>query len=137
MSAPTTQRTMENARVKLDAGDIEHLAALIADRLSLPASRTPLVGVNEVAAYLGVEAGWVYEHAGELGVRRLGSGPKAPLRFSLEEIDERLSDCLRGSRSSGQDLPQTQRPRRRPRPGRQVVPNLLPIRGSNPASEAA
>jgi hypothetical protein len=50
-----------------------------------------LVDARSLAAYLGVGVSWVYEHADELGARRLGSGPKARLRFSLEEVDERLT----------------------------------------------
>jgi hypothetical protein len=39
----------------------------------------------------------VYEHAAGLGPRRLDSGPRARLRFSLVEVDEALVACpLRG-----------------------------------------
>lgn len=48
-----------------------------------------LVDAVTVAAYLRVSRGYVYEHADELGCRRLGSGPRARLRFSLAEVDER------------------------------------------------
>ena len=35
---------------------------------------------------LMVEASFVYEHAVELGAMRLGSGPRARLRFDLEDV---------------------------------------------------
>ena len=35
----------------------------------------------------------MYEHAAKLGPRRLGSGPRARLRFSLVEVDEALVAC--------------------------------------------
>jgi hypothetical protein len=41
----------------------------------------PLVDAQTLAGYLGVGVAWVYEHAVELGARRLGSGPKARLSF--------------------------------------------------------
>jgi hypothetical protein len=40
-----------------------------------------LVDASAVAAYLDVDRSWVYEHADELGVRRLGSDPRAQLAF--------------------------------------------------------
>jgi hypothetical protein len=72
--------------------------------------REPLVGVGEVAEYLSVAASWVYEHAAELGARRLPTKPRRRpdgtmsrptprLRFSLSEVDERLSACSTGRRS--------------------------------------
>ncbi|MFN2629615.1 MAG: hypothetical protein ABR569_13415 [Gaiellaceae bacterium] len=53
-----------------------------------------------VARLLGVERSYVYEHAIELGARRLGGGPKARLRFRLEDVEAALP-CLpnKGSRS--------------------------------------
>ena len=40
-----------------------------------------LLTAAEVAQRFGVNRGWVYAHAGDLGVVRLGAGPRAPLRF--------------------------------------------------------
>jgi hypothetical protein len=91
-----------------------------------------LVDVATVADYLAVSSGWVYEHADELGARRLGSGPRARLRFSLVEVDERLSTCTasRGS-DSLEPAPQTaSTTKRRRRMGTNV--ELLPIRGRSP-----
>ena len=47
---------------------------------------TQLLTVSEVAHRLGVTCGWVYTHAGQLGVYRLGKY----LRFSWPTVLERL-----------------------------------------------
>ena len=99
--------------------------------------REGLVDALEVANYLGVDRSWVYEHADELGARRLGNGPRARLRFSLAEVDERLSACSAG-RESATPEPAPRgalRPRRRRRMG--TTGELLPIRGRIPAGTAA
>jgi hypothetical protein len=95
----------------------------------LTRAREPLVDVGVVAEYLAVERGWVYEHSELLGARRLGSGPRARLRFSLAEIDERLSACSTGRESGSPEPASTlaSKPRRRRRSGTTV--ELLPIRG--------
>ena len=99
-----------------------------------PALIRSLVDVKTVAAYLAVDRSWVYEHADELGARRLGSGPKARLRFSLAEVDERLSTCSdsRGGKSSVPAQPVASRRRTRRPLGTTV--DLLPIRGERRAA---
>jgi hypothetical protein len=97
---------------------------------------TPLVDASVVAAHLGVARSYVYEHAVELGARRLGDGPRARLRFSLAEVDAHLNSCS-ASRESASLEPAPQavsRPRRRRRMGTSV--ELLPIRGRIPPVEA-
>lgn len=47
---------------------------------------TQLLTVSEVARRLGVTCGWVYTHADQLGVYRLGKY----LRFSWPRVLERL-----------------------------------------------
>jgi hypothetical protein len=88
-----------------------------------------LVDARAVAEYLGVDRAWVYEHASELGARRLGKGPRARLRFSLDEVESSLTACADGRRSSSDDSAQraVSRRRRRHRLGTSV--DLLPIRG--------
>ena len=89
----------------------------------------PLVDAAAVAGYLAVEREWVYEHAAELGARRLGSGPRARLRFSISEVDARLSTCSdsRGS-FTPEPAPQAASRVRRLRPlGTSAA--LLPVRG--------
>src|SRR5207245_1915960 len=62
-------------------------------------SASGLVDVQAVAEYLAVSRGWVYEHAELLRARRLGTGPKARLRFSLEDVDAALT-CSAGRESA-------------------------------------
>ena len=90
-----------------------------------------LVDARTVADYLGVSVAYVYEHADELGARRLGDGPKARLRFSLEEVDLRLTVCpaSRESELSGSGVAQP-KSRRRRSSGLGSGVELLPIRGS-------
>lgn len=104
----------------------------------------PWVDVATVAEYLSVTPGWVYEHAAELGAGRLGSGPRARLRFRLSEVDERLSACSTSRRSDDIDQDRELAPandrarartsRRRQRSGTSA--ELLPIRGRTQLREA-
>lgn len=89
-----------------------------------------LVDAAAVAEYLGVAREWVYEHAAELGARRLGTGPRARLRFSLDEVDAALT-CS-GSRESEQAASRAVEPirRRRRAEGLGTGVELLPVRGA-------
>jgi hypothetical protein len=69
-----------------------------------------LLTVAEVATRYRVRPSWVYAHQRELGVVRLGAGPKARLRFSSEVVASRLQG-QRSVRSSHA----AHRPRRRAR----------------------
>jgi hypothetical protein len=42
--------------------------------------------VDDVAEMLAMSRDFVYQHAAELGGRKLGTGPKAPWRFRLEDV---------------------------------------------------
>src|SRR5215467_10832803 len=78
--------------VTLDEGQLERLAELVAVKFgALPFHEEQLVEVGTVARYLGVDPAWVYAHADELGARRLGSGARPRLRFSLQEVSARLT----------------------------------------------
>jgi hypothetical protein len=44
---------------------------------------TGMLTVAELAQHLHLNRAWVYEHADELGAIRVGSGPKARIRFDL------------------------------------------------------
>jgi len=50
-----------------------------------------LLTAAEVAHRFGVNRGWVYAHAGELGVVRLAAGPRAPLRFDPATVASYLT----------------------------------------------
>lgn len=84
-----------------------------------------------VAAVLNVERSFVYEHAVRLGGRRLGDGPRARLRFRLEDV-EAAFPCSprRGSEVAESGTVEREPPRRRkPRAGTGAP--LVPIRGEN------
>jgi hypothetical protein len=53
---------------------------VISDLATLPA----LLTMGETAGVLRVGRSWVYEHSGELGAVKLGSGRTAPLRIPRE-----------------------------------------------------
>jgi hypothetical protein len=100
-------------------------------------AREPLVDVATVAEYLDVDRSWVYANAERLGARRLGAGPRARLRFSLAEVDERLSTCSASRESdAAHPAPAAASPSTRRRPMGTNV-ELLPIRGQIPAREAS
>jgi hypothetical protein len=95
----------------------------VPDRLLSPA---------ELADWLGVERSFVYEHADELGALRLGTGPRARLRFDVEEVARRLREHGTCSAGRGSDEPNPAREavKRRRGPKRMGTSGeLLPIRG--------
>jgi len=113
----------------IDFGTIRTLAEAIADELNRRrCQRSRWVDARAVARHLGVDVTYVYEHAAELGARRLGSGPRARLRFQLDHVDATL--CLAG-RQSGQPEDGSVEPIRRRTQGRRLGTNvpLRPIRG--------
>jgi hypothetical protein len=98
-----------------DDDALDRLADLLAERLAArlsaltPARTEPLVDAAEIARLHGKTRTWVYEHAGELGAVRLGSGRRPRLGFSparvaaaLEMVDE----------PAPMKLPQAAKPRR-------------------------
>ena len=74
--------------VTLSAGDVEAIAEATARKLvefvGERGKTFGLVGPRELAEGLGVSLDYVYAHATELGAMRLGSGPKARIRFDLD-----------------------------------------------------
>ena len=72
----------------LSAGDVEAIAEATARKLAEFVGERGktfgLVGPRELAEGLGVSLDYVYAHATELGAMRLGSGPKARIRFDLD-----------------------------------------------------
>lgn len=66
----------------------ERVAQLLEERSGV--LRAGLVDAGELARQLGVTRAWVYQHAGELGAVRIGSGPRARLRFDVQGAKEAL-----------------------------------------------
>jgi len=99
-------------------------------RRVLELSRRKLT-VGDVARIYGVHPSWVYARADKLGAIRLGTGPKAPLRFDPDTIDDRFKAlAAAGSAPSSCASPQPAKratPVRRRRSAAQQI-ELLPVR---------
>jgi len=127
-SEPTGQ-TADGGTVALDPGAVEAIARRVAELLHqdqpiTPASRR-LLSAAEVAEWWGVDRGWVYQHADELGAQRLGAGARPRLRFDPTLVAARLAPDRTGAA--------TRRPpvRRHPQRSRRIArhsADLLPIR---------
>ena len=87
----------------LSDGDVEAIAEATAARLAEIVSTAPgtfaLVDARQLARDLGVSLDYVYAHATELGAMRLGSGPKARIRFDLDRARQALE--VRAGRTNG------------------------------------
>jgi hypothetical protein len=106
---------------------IDQLASRVAEALLAADGPPPtkrIVDARGVAETYGVSRDFVYAHADELGAIRLGSGPRARLRFDLLEVAARL----RVRRTS--PPPPAAPPRRRPGArGRVATEHLIPYDG--------
>ena len=99
MSRPFRQAPVsegvQNEALRLDPESIEALARRLAELL-LPREpsrpRHQLLTAEEVARWWGIGRRWVYDHADELGARRLGGGRRPRLRFDPDEVAERLGE---------------------------------------------
>jgi hypothetical protein len=94
----------ESVPARLPVSDQDHplerladlLAGLVAERLAplltsgTPAHQEGLVDAHEIARRTGRSRWWVYEHAGELGAVRLGSGSRPRLGFWPSRADAYL-----------------------------------------------
>jgi hypothetical protein len=148
--------------VRLHRDDLVALADLVADRLAarLAGSGSPLVPsagkenapasavgavsgaatglpalltAAEVAERFGVSAEWVRDHADELGVVRLGDGPRPRLRFDAETVAAALTSRA-GRAESGEAIEPAgaaSRPTRRPR-GAGTELDFAPVRELQP-----
>jgi hypothetical protein len=115
---------------RLHPADVEMIADRVAAKIlaefrstdpSPPA--TGLLDAKQLATKLNVSAGWIYEHANELGAQRLGTGSKPRLRF-----DQRIAEpAIAGIGTQAAPV----RQRRRERINTSDVP-LLPIAGTDP-----
>lgn len=109
----------------LPPGDIEAIAERVVEMLregEAPLPRDGLVDADQVAAHLGVEREWVYDHKHELGAHRIGDGTRGPLRFDAAVVHA----YVRARRLERDAAPA---PRRRPGPRRQRAGDvvLLPV----------
>lgn len=100
-----------------DLAFVDAVARRVIELLDAPPSApgSQLLTVAEVAARYRVQPSWVYAHQRDLGVVRLGDGPKARLRFDAQVVASALSRHPRGARRRDEDhQPQPRRRRRLP-----------------------
>lgn len=117
---------------------VEAVACRIVELLDMRLTPSRLLTVGELAEYLSVAPDYVYTHALELRGMRLGTGPKAPWRFRLDEVHAVLTTSSKVMRSSVESrvAPELvdrvpKRDRRRSRGGVSGIGvPLLPVRGS-------
>lgn len=106
----------------LDADDIEAVAARVVELLREGTAPGRYVDAATLASTLGVERDWVYARAAQLGAVRLGDGPKARLRFDLDQVRATLADTGRAARLGGDPPRRIRRARPRNAPGPANVP---------------
>lgn len=118
----------QDGELRLAPESIETLALRLAEILATeeaPPPRRQLISAEEVAEWWGVGRRWVYDHADELGARRLGAGRRPRLRFDPDEVAEHLgappsgSDVRRSAPISGDCRTDSLSPRSRAMVGRQ------------------
>lgn len=105
----------------------ERVAELLRDEHTQDEHR--LVSATDVARELNVGRQWVYEHAEQLGARRLGDGPRARLRFDLEAV-RAASVCYASKQSQGSNASAGTKSASVPAPKARRLPNRLPEPGS-------
>ena len=121
--------------VVIDEGQLERLAELVAVKFgALPFQEEQLVDVGTVARYLGVDPAWVYAHADELGARRLGSGARPRLRFSLQEVSAKLTRRSPVAEPKPPVGAPRSRSRNKPKSRTESDVDLLPIRDRRSAA---
>lgn len=119
---PKTVFAARNSELPGEA--IEQIAQRVAELLEerRGASGEGLVDAGGLARHLGVTRAWVYQHADDLGAVRIGSGPRARLRFDVNGAQEALGATGRLPSSP----PRTAKTRMPGRTGGGSAP-LLPI----------
>jgi hypothetical protein len=118
-----------------DDAALDRLADLLVDRLAVrlgglvPEQPEPLVDAAEIARLHGKTRWWVYEHAGELGAVRLGSGPRPRLGFSTARVALALRKISEPERLAPPPRAKPQRERRRRTDRTPSGAELLRVRG--------
>jgi hypothetical protein len=113
---------------------LERIADLLAEyvphvRRAAP-TRGTLVDASTVADALGVSRDCVYAHAGELGGKRIGNGPRGRLRFDLDHALAAWTPCYAGNHSQGSNASTEAKSGAPPARARRRLPNRLPKPGS-------
>lgn len=103
----------------IDSASLHEIAREVAKLIGGRDPGDGLLTARQVAARFNVDRSWVYAHAQELGVIRIGDGPRPRLRFDPAVVAQRVL-----SRPATAAIPQ------RPRQPRAGAP-LLPIKPSH------
>ena len=122
-SAPHVAPSMESA---VDADLVEAIAQRVVELLRHDERPQPeLVTAAELARRFGVDRSWVYANSARLGVVRLGTGPRARVRFDVRVVAALLASDTRPAR------PSSERKRRTSSTARtaQLPDGLQPLRG--------
>jgi hypothetical protein len=118
----------------LDRAYVEAVAHRVAELIRDDARETAaprLVDAATLAAELGVERSWVYEHRDELHPVRLGNGSKPRLRFDVPAVRAALAAQNLAEPRSGGIFEPGHRSRRRARQGsgrQPMVGRVLSVR---------
>jgi hypothetical protein len=115
---------------QLDPADVEAIAVRVVEMLDDRPPSARLVSAAELSRRLGLSRSTVYAKAQEFGAVRIGSGPRARLRFDAALVAKRLGlDSPVPPPSSERQPVRRHRRRARRRPAQL---GLLPIRGDAP-----
>lgn len=109
----------------LDREDVEAIAQRVAELLQ-PAD-LGLTDARGIANRLGVTREWVYANAAKLGAVRLGSGPKARLRFDLQRALDAFAELQEEEAQAAPKRPAKRRDR--PRKTGDLAPGAQLLRG--------
>src|SRR5580704_19759070 len=131
--ASTRWARVRHAAAELTPEAIEQIAQRVAqllrhERLHTEQAQeapTGLMDAGQLARQLGLTRAWVYQHAAELGAIRVGTGPRARLRFDPNTVAAALNSQPRQPSSAGR-TPST--PRLRPSASPTTTVPLLPVR---------
>lgn len=107
----------------LDSEAVGAIAMRVVELLEGSRSETRFVSAAELAHLLGVSRATVYEKAHKLGAIRLGTGPRARLRFDVEQVLSQLNTGAERKWPPPSRIATVERTRRS---------SLLPIRGAVP-----
>ena len=116
---------MTEKRIRLDPVAVEAVARKVVELLEQRGvQKRALVDAAELARLFGIERSWVYSHAIELGVVKLGDGPKPRLRFDPEVAARVLRRVGDGSAANppARSGERADRPRWTRRPGAKLLP---------------
>jgi len=90
---------------RLHPDDVAAIARQVVALLRDEPQAPRLLTAEQVADRFGIGAAWVREHAVELGVLRLGDGPRPRLRFNADTVGDALTACCAHRASTAPEAP--------------------------------